>query len=78
MSRLWRKLSIRGEVRDFWSGEPDFPAGPHGEDAAAQLFRGWRSISGGSRCRRGVEQKPLAAKIAKKGRRDREEKQATA
>ena len=28
--RVWRHLSIRGEVRDFWSGEPDFPLAPTG------------------------------------------------
>jgi opacity protein-like surface antigen len=28
--KVWRKLSIRGEVRDFWSGEPDFPLAPTG------------------------------------------------
>ena len=22
--RVWKRLSIRGERRDFWSGEPDF------------------------------------------------------
>ena len=29
--KVWRKLSIRGEVRDFWSGEPDFPLAPTGK-----------------------------------------------
>ena len=28
--KVWRKMSIRGEVRDFWSGEPDFPLAPTG------------------------------------------------
>ena len=26
-----KRLSIRGEVRDFWSGEPDFPLAPTGK-----------------------------------------------
>jgi hypothetical protein len=25
--KVWRKMSVRGEVRDFWSGEPDYPVG---------------------------------------------------
>jgi len=29
--RIWRRISIRGEVRDFWSGEPDFPLAPTGK-----------------------------------------------
>jgi len=29
--KLWRKMSLRGEVRDFWSGEPDFPLAPTGK-----------------------------------------------
>jgi len=29
--KVWKKLSIRGEVRDFWSGEPDFPLAPTGK-----------------------------------------------
>ena len=29
--KVWRKLSARGEVRDFWSGEPDFPLAPTGK-----------------------------------------------
>lgn len=29
--KVWRKLSIRGEVRDFWSGEPDYPLAPTGK-----------------------------------------------
>ncbi len=28
--KVWRKLSLRGEVRDFWSGEPNFPLAPTG------------------------------------------------
>jgi opacity protein-like surface antigen len=23
--KVWKKMSIRGQARDFWSGEPDFP-----------------------------------------------------
>ncbi|HET9407688.1 MAG TPA: hypothetical protein VFO39_10660 [Candidatus Sulfotelmatobacter sp.] len=29
--RLLRGLGVRGEVRDFWSGEPDFPLAPTGK-----------------------------------------------
>jgi hypothetical protein len=29
--KVWKTLSIRGEVRDFWSGEPDFPLAPTGK-----------------------------------------------
>jgi len=29
--KVWKKLSMRGEVRDFWSGEPDFPLAPTGK-----------------------------------------------
>jgi Outer membrane protein beta-barrel domain len=29
--KVWRKLSMRGEVRDFWSGEPDFPLASTGK-----------------------------------------------
>src|SRR5258708_116297 len=34
----WRKLSIRGEVRDFWSGEPDFPLAPTGKSRQHNFF----------------------------------------
>lgn len=44
--RVWRKLSIRGEVRDFWSGEPDFPLAPTGHSRQHNYFVGggafWR------------------------------------
>lgn len=44
--RVWRKLSIRGEVRDFWSGEPDFPLAPTGKSRQHNFFVGggafWR------------------------------------
>jgi len=33
--KVWRKLSIRMDVRDFWAGQPDFPAGSDGQDAPA-------------------------------------------
>lgn len=43
---VWRKLSIRGEVRDFWSGEPDFPLAPTGKSRMHNFFVGggafWR------------------------------------
>jgi opacity protein-like surface antigen len=28
--KVWRKLSTRAGVRDFWAGEPDFPLAPTG------------------------------------------------
>jgi hypothetical protein len=44
--KAWRKLSIRGEVRDFWSGEPDFPLAPTGKSRQHNYFVGggafWR------------------------------------
>ena len=38
--RIWRRFSIRGEVRDFWSGEPDFPLAPTGKTRQQNLFVG--------------------------------------
>jgi len=29
--RVWKRLSIRAGVRDFWSGVPDFPLAPTGK-----------------------------------------------
>lgn len=44
--KVWKKLSIRGEVRDFWSGEPDFPLAPTGKTRQHNFFVGggafWR------------------------------------
>jgi len=44
--KVWRKLSIRGEVRDFWFGEPDFPLAPTGKSRQHNYFVGggafWR------------------------------------
>jgi opacity protein-like surface antigen len=44
--RVWRKLSIRGEVRDFWSGEPNYPLAPTGRSRQHNYFVGggafWR------------------------------------
>jgi Outer membrane protein beta-barrel domain len=43
---VWRRLSIRGEARDFWSGEPDFPLAPTGRSRQHNYFVGagafWR------------------------------------
>ena len=43
---VWKKLSIRGEVRDFWSAEPDFPLAPTGKSRQHNYFVGgggfWR------------------------------------
>ena len=44
--KVWRKLSVRGEVRDFWSGEPDYPLAPTGKSRQHNFFVGggvfWR------------------------------------
>ena len=44
--KVWKKLSIRGEVRDFWSGEPDFPLSPTSKTRMHNYFVGggafWR------------------------------------
>lgn len=44
--KVWKTLSIRGEVRDFWSGEPDFPLAPTGKSRQHNYFVGggafWR------------------------------------
>jgi hypothetical protein len=44
--KVWKKLSIRGEVRDFWSGAPDYPLAPTGSSRQHHYFVGggafWR------------------------------------
>lgn len=44
--KVWRRLSIRGEVRDFWAGEPDFPLAPTSKTRQHNYFVGggafWR------------------------------------
>jgi hypothetical protein len=40
--RLRRSLFIRGEARDFWSGEPDYPLAPTGHSRQHNYF-----VSGG-------------------------------
>ncbi len=44
--KVWKRLSIRMDVRDFWSGEPDFPAAPTGKTRMHNFFVGggafWR------------------------------------
>jgi hypothetical protein len=44
--KVWKTISIRGEVRDFWSGEPDFPLAPTGKTRQHNFFVGggafWR------------------------------------
>jgi hypothetical protein len=44
--RVWKRASIRGEVRDFWSGEPDFPLAATGKTRQHNFFVGggafWR------------------------------------
>jgi hypothetical protein len=42
--RIWRRISIRGEVRDFWSGEPDFPLAPTGKTRQHNIFVGGGAI----------------------------------
>lgn len=41
--RVWKNLSIRGQVRDFWSGEPDFPLAPTGKSRQHNFY-----VSGGA------------------------------
>lgn len=36
--KAWRRLSIRAEVRDFWSGVPDFPLAPTGKTRQHNYF----------------------------------------
>ena len=44
--KVWRKLSIRLDVRDFWAGQPDFPLAPTGKTRQHNFFVGggafWR------------------------------------
>jgi hypothetical protein len=44
--RLKSKLYLRGEARDFWAGEPDFPLSPTGKSRQSNFFLGggvmWR------------------------------------
>lgn len=36
--RVWKKLSIRAGVRDFWAGQPDFPLAPTGHTRQHNYF----------------------------------------
>jgi hypothetical protein len=38
--RVWRGFSIRGQVRDFWSGEPSFPLADTGKSRQHNFFVG--------------------------------------
>jgi hypothetical protein len=38
--RVWHRFSIRGEVRDFWSGTPDFPLANTGKSRQHNFFVG--------------------------------------
>ena len=38
--RVWHRISVRGQVRDFWSGEPDFPLAPTGKSRQHNYFVG--------------------------------------
>ncbi|MGD0268217.1 MAG: hypothetical protein ABSB14_04070 [Candidatus Sulfotelmatobacter sp.] len=38
--KVWRRFSIRGEVRDFWSGTPDFPLADTGKSRQHNYFVG--------------------------------------
>jgi len=44
--KIWYRLYIRGEGRDFWSGEPDFPLAATGKTRQHNIFAGggvfWR------------------------------------
>lgn len=36
--KVWKKLSIRGGMRDFWAGEPNFPLAPTGKTRQHNYF----------------------------------------
>jgi hypothetical protein len=36
--KVWRKLSMRGGMRDFWSGIPDYPLAPTGKTRQHNYF----------------------------------------
>lgn len=38
--RVWHRFSIRGQVRDFWSGEPNFPLANTGKTRQHNYFVG--------------------------------------
>jgi len=38
--KFWRRLSIRGEFRDYWSGHPDFPLADTGKTRQHNFFVG--------------------------------------
>jgi hypothetical protein len=38
--KAWRRFSIRGEVRDFWSGTPDLPLADTGKTRQHNYFVG--------------------------------------
>jgi hypothetical protein len=38
--KIWHHFSIRGEGRDFWSGEPDFPLAATGKTRQHNYFVG--------------------------------------
>jgi hypothetical protein len=38
--KVWRRFSVRGEVRDFWSGEPNFPLADTGKSRQHNYFVG--------------------------------------
>lgn len=38
--KMWHSLSLRGQVRDFWSGTPDLPLAPTGKARQHNYFLG--------------------------------------
>jgi hypothetical protein len=36
--RVWKTISMRGGVRDFWAGEPDYPLAPTGRSRQHNYF----------------------------------------
>src|SRR5690349_9719656 len=36
--KVWKQLSMRGGMRDFWSGEPDYPLAPTGKTRQHNFF----------------------------------------
>ena len=42
--KVWRRISIRGQVRDFWSGTPDLPLAATGKTRQHNFFVGGGAI----------------------------------
>ena len=42
--KVWHRLLIRGEFRDYWAGEPDFPLAPTGKSRQHNFFLGGGAV----------------------------------